>query len=390
VTKDVAFPTAPLIITGLIPGAAAVLLVLLPIPHKALAWGGAAILTLLFSGSTWVCIRLTKTYMSALTRQYLVQTEASCQKSMADRQALEATSENFLPIWSQQVETARHQTETAIVGLTGRFSQLADELKLSTEASAQVSGSMEGGMGSTLGRTSSDLQSVVDCLRTALDERDGLLNQINGLDTFVDELDNMAKDVATIAGQTNLLALNAAIEAARAGPHGRGFAVVADEVRNLSRLSADTGERISTKVRYIGDAIRAAVNAAQESRGRDSTAIQTSEDIINQVLQEYQSLGARLVESARSLQQTNVGIHNQVEGAIVDLQFQDRIGQVLTHVRDSMEGVAARLRKIETSALDVDGVMAEMEASYAMAEERQNHHQQQSNEVPQSGEVTFF
>ncbi|WP_421930573.1 methyl-accepting chemotaxis protein [Marinobacter nanhaiticus] len=243
-------------------------------------------------------------------------------------------------------------------------------------------------MGTTFGKAGTDLNAVVDSLRKSLEERDGLLGQINGLDTFVDELDDMAKDVATIAGQTNLLALNAAIEAARAGEHGRGFAVVADEVRKLSRLSAETGERIGTKVHYIGDAIRAAVTAAQDSRGRDSEAVQTSQATIERVLADFQGLAQRLVESAESLRQTNAGIQSDVEGSLVELQFQDRISQMLSHVRDSIDGVAAGMTDGRGS-LDVATALRDMEATYAMAEERSTHDSKQPSQAA-AGDITFF
>jgi len=308
------------------------------------------------------------------------------------RKAHVALGEQLLPTWAQHVETARYQTERAVTDLTGCFSNLATELRMSTEMSGDVAESLEGGMGSTFGKAEADLQSVVGSLKTALQERDGLLKQINGLDTFVDELDDMAKDVATIAGQTNLLALNAAIEAARAGEHGRGFAVVADEVRKLSRLSAETGERISTKVHYIGDAIRAAVTAAQDSRGRDSKAVDTSEATIGEVLSEFRELGSRLVESAESLRRTNMGIQSEVEDSLVQLQFQDRTSQMLSHVSASMEGVAERIGNSDAPALDVAAVMRDMEASYAMAEERSNHGKgrQQGASAVATGDITFF
>lgn len=319
--------------------------------------------------------------------------ESRAHNSEPFRKAHAALGEQLFPVWAQHVETARYQTEHAITDLTGCFSNLATELRLSTEMSADVAGSLDGGMGSAFGRAETELQSVVDSLKNALQERDGLLKQINGLDTFVDELDNMAKDVATIAGQTNLLALNAAIEAARAGEHGRGFAVVADEVRKLSRLSAETGERISTKVHYIGDAIRAAVGAAQDSRGRDSKAVEKSEHTIDQVLSEFRGLGSRLVESAESLRRTNMGIQSEVEDSLVQLQFQDRTSQMLSHVRASMEGVAERMTSNGATALDVAAVMKEMEASYAMAEERNNHgkgKQKKAATTAATGDITFF
>lgn len=312
------------------------------------------------------------------------------------RQTFEKLGSELLPIWSQQIETARTQTENAITDLTTCFSHLSGELRNATTMSSEVADSLEGGLGSVFGKAEKELQSVVNTLQRALEDRDGLLRQINGLDTFVDELDAMAQDVATIAGQTNLLALNAAIEAARAGEHGRGFAVVADEVRKLSRLSAETGERISTKVGYIGDSIRSAVSAAQASRGRDSEAVSASEHTIEQVLTSFRGFGTRLVESSEALRRTNVGIQSEVEQALVQLQFQDRTSQMLIHVRANIGAVSDTLGAGDLP--DVDAVMRQMEASYAMAEERSNHRSnvrgKGQSKGPSTavtgGDITFF
>ena len=335
-----------------------------------------------------LCMRGSAAFAAAMEHQ-------AAELSVSDRpqrQACEQLGSELLPIWSQQIETARAQTENAITDLTTCFSHLAAELRSATSMSSEVADSLEGGLGGVFGKAEKELQSVVNTLQRALEDRDGLLKQINGLDTFVDELDAMAQDVATIAGQTNLLALNAAIEAARAGEHGRGFAVVADEVRKLSRLSAETGERISTKVGYIGDSIRSAVSAAQASRGRDSEAVSASENTIEQVLTRFRGFGTRLVQSAEALRRTNVGIQSEVEQALVQLQFQDRTSQMLTHVRANIGAVSDTLGAGDLP--DVEAVMRQMEASYVMAEERSNHRSSRRSQEPAqavtSGDITFF
>lgn len=385
------FPYKRLVAAATAPGISGALLVLVLVPSLALAWGVAGLLLAVSIAAAIICCGLINTHLLQV-EELLVATVGN-QSDLVNsfRANLTSAGEHLLPVWGQHIETARGQTETAVIELSDRFGTLAAQLTRSTQMSADVANSLEGGMGTTFGQAGDDLQSVVDSLKNALEERDGLLGQINGLDTFVDELDNMAKDVATIAGQTNLLALNAAIEAARAGEHGRGFAVVADEVRKLSRLSAETGERISTKVQYIGDAIRAAVNAAQDSRGRDGQAVKNSEDCIRQVLAAFQGLGCQLLNSAESLRSTNMGIQSDVEASLVQLQFQDRISQMLCHVKESVGRLADLMARGEISKQELNDAMTALEASYAMAEERENHSSRSGMVVPAStGEVTFF
>ncbi len=56
----------------------------------------------------------------------------------------------------------------------------------------------------------------------------------------VEEINELANSIMSIASQTNLLALNASIEAARAGEAGKGFAVVAGEIGKLADQSTQT------------------------------------------------------------------------------------------------------------------------------------------------------
>jgi methyl-accepting chemotaxis protein len=281
---------------------------------------------------------------------------------------------SLVPVWSSHLQTVRAQSEAAVSQLTERFAGLAREMSRTTSASSE------------------DLERVVKNLEVALLERDEMLKQVAELGAFVEELNLMAQDVANIAGQTNLLALNAAIEAARAGDHGRGFAVVASEVRKLSKISAETGEKMSEKVSYIGAAIESTVAAAETSAEHDAEIIESSRHSLRSVLERVQSHGSQLVDTAQKLKQTSEGIHSEVEDAIIQLQFQDRISQILEHVTDSMVRAGDDLQRNGTrTPFDAAGHLAALEASYAMKDEHHTHqHRAAAAANASGGEITFF
>jgi methyl-accepting chemotaxis protein len=301
-----------------------------------------------------------------------------------------------VPIWAQQIESGREQTEVAVNELSQQFSTLVDRLERSNEISDEVISSVEGSSQGLFSDADHSLQAVVESLDTAHAERDSLLDQVNGLDSLVGELQQMAKDVASIAAKTNLLALNASIEAARAGEEGRGFAVVADEVRKLSRLSRETGDQIQAKVGYMSDTIQQAVRAADESRGRDSKSVQASQQSIRRVLHDFSDLAGKLVDSAKTLRNTNLEIKGEIEGAIVQLQFQDRVSQQLSHVRDNLNTVDEHLNGNKARPIDPQELTRMLEGSYSMSEERiyssnsAKKKQAGERQPVREGELTFF
>ncbi len=315
-------------------------------------------------------------------------------------ESVRALNGEVLPVWGRQIELSRSQMEDAITQLTQQFAGIVQKLEGALAASESAAGELDGSGGtiSVFSSCEAQLNQVVASLKAAMDNKQVMLAEVSGLLDFIGELKQMAVDVAGIADQTNLLALNAAIEAARAGEVGRGFAVVADEVRKLSNLSKETGTRISAKVETISRAISTAVQAADQTATNESQSVTRSEEAIENVLRDFRRVTEGLADSSEMLRQQSNGIKDEVADAMVQLQFQDRVSQVLCHVRDHIGSVPDHIERAcanyshdgNLDAIDTKYLLNEIQSTYAMAEERSAHSGRHSASQSADDEITFF
>jgi methyl-accepting chemotaxis protein len=359
---------------------------------------GAAIAAVLLLGAAlgaWQIARMQAARMEAA----LADVRQACDAKLhaaANRgiAGLEDFCASAVPIWARQIETARAETEESITALAQRFAGISERLEGSVAASHKASEGLGGGAGAigVLEISERELRSLIDTLKSAQHARDAVFGEVRGLSRYTEELRQMATEVAAIASQTNLLALNAAIEAARAGEAGRGFAVVADEVRKLSGMSSDTGKKMTEKVGIINAAMAGACKIAEEASAHDTQSVRDSEATVHNVITRFGGVAAGLGESTETLQQESSGIGVEVSEVLVSLQFQDRISQILSHVRLNMEQFGAHLhasRGGEAKQIDAQTWLSEMKMTYATEEQRQNHAGVQAKSAA-AQEITFF
>lgn len=284
-----------------------------------------------------------------------------------------------LPILADQIENARLQSEEAIVSLSTRFRGIVASLDNAVSASQQVSGDGGKDLQSAMDDGRRQLLKVVDALTAIQDSRATLIVEIRSLGAYTEELREMAKRVEMIAFNTNMLALNAAIEAAHAGGDvGRGFAVVAQEVRHLATASRETGQVIGKKIGVINDSLGRILGANERVTEEESLAIKASEARINGVLEHFGGMTERLLGSAEKFRRESAVIKDEVMESMVQLQFQDRVGQILSHVVESIDELRALARSGGGDAAGGRGVTAtdylrEMERRYTTEEQRRIH-----------------
>lgn len=305
--------------------------------------------------------------------------------------SIEAFAQHITPTWAAHIETSRQEMEQAVNALTCRFAGITASLDATLNSSSST---LNTGNGDIFLTSNQRLQLVIGSLEAAVQENVAVLDRIRSLTGFVTELKSMAREVARIADQTNLIALNAAIEAARAGDAGRGFAVVADEVRKLSKLSGETGKLIGSKVDQINSAMHSALAAVEKSTEDEAKAVEASNDNIQAVMDNLQSVFETLQDYSNSLSGSAHNIKTEIDESLIHFQFQDRIGQVLSHVRDSINcfphhvGVSHAGGIESLLPLDTNVMLNALKSTYTMETEHHAHGHASSSQQP--AEITFF
>ncbi|WP_150048017.1 MULTISPECIES: methyl-accepting chemotaxis protein [Methylomonas] len=337
---------------------------------------------------------------SSAENQYKQSTETDNKSSQTDvldtvkhyLRSVNAFAEDIIPTWSQHIENSRLQMEQAVGDLTTQFAVITRNLDNVLKSS-----------GSTFSERHEDiflssnsrLEEVVNSQELSLKQNTLVLERIRSLAGFIDELKNMAKEVARIADQTNLIALNAAIEAARAGEAGRGFAVVADEVRKLSNQSGETGKMIGSKVDQINNAMNAALSAVEKSAENEINSIESARSNIQSVLGDLRSIFENLQNDSSHLGVSAQKIKQEIDQSLIQFQFQDRIGQILSHVRDSINEFPHHVNASHSTELEklkplnINAMLNALRSSYTMESEHHAHGGTNSSSTT-NDEITFF
>jgi methyl-accepting chemotaxis protein len=274
----------------------------------------------------------------------------------------------------------REQVEGAITQLTVSFSGIVERLDKTIAESQRHSDEQSAGAGGDSSEAERCLHAVVEALRNIQESRKALNEEIGAIGSHIGELQKMADEVRQLAFQTNMLSLNAAIEAAHAGDAGRGFAVVAQEVRVLSNASRETGHKIDERVTAINQALGNIAARNKSAVDVDRDAVEVSERNISAVLQRQRERLDSSVQAAHAVRQDNVAIRTDIEDSLVQLQFQDRVSQIMAQLSSAMR---------DSGALPVDGQLDAMKTQYTTDEQRRIHEGLDAEVVaPQS--ATFF
>jgi methyl-accepting chemotaxis protein len=138
------------------------------------------------------------------------------------------------------------------------------------------------------------------------------------------------------------------------------------------------------EVEIIGWLYEAYVSERYEAvSGSDREIIQRSEENIRAVLQRQRERIEQFITAADGTRRENGQIKENIEDALVQLQFQDRVSQILTQLAGAMQ--AADQLSGDLAA----GSVEELTRTYTTDEQRRIHAGQEA-EAAAPQEVTFF
>lgn len=286
-------------------------------------------------------------FSSSSTKQSHVAVREGVGREVVERSGaaiVRASTEASRQLGEMRNELARAQSifSEAIEKLIASFHGMNNQIHRQQQLGMQiVAGNLEGGSVSSFQqfacKTSDTLRQFVDSVVENSRLAMSLVEMTDRIIAQMSEVRGMLGEIEGISKQTNLLALNAAIEAARAGEAGRGFAVVADEVRDLSGRTSHFSQQIRGSLTKMQATIEATEQAINQMAARDMTFALTSKGDVEQAMSGINEMNRSTGESMNELNAIGEQVESTVNQAIMSLQFQDMVTQLLAHVGKRLE-----------------------------------------------------
>lgn len=193
-----------------------------------------------------------------------------------------------------------------ISSLSSSINEQTSAIRQSSTAIEEITANIES-ISKNVNVIAEDYETIVGETKEGIKLQREVSEKIEEIEIEAHKLQEANVIINDIAEQTNLLAMNASIEAAHAGKAGAGFNVVAGEIKVLAETS--------NKQTAIINELLHKVNKSIESIG---LACKTSES-------SFISLGERIIDMEKNLQQIQEGINEQNIGARHILEMVDVI-----------------------------------------------------------------
>lgn len=297
-----------------------------------------------------------------------------------------------LPIWSKQINTSRQTGDNSVSKLAVIFGDIVSRLKSvlkSSDDSSRTDRNNEKSFLETVSSSQTDIQTIFKDLKAALeavnDSKDMLLAEVT---MYSASMRDMAVESHHVAFQSQIIALNAEIEAARAGEAGRAFAAVVSEMRHLARQSGETSKKMTNEVESIDNAMVRFYNDDKEMEAKEALHISSAETMFNNILKNFNQVTLDMEKSISTMENESLQVRNDISSALMALQFQDSVSQIMAHVADNINALS-EIAGTGTKNLDAETWLKDMKENFSVDAEHDNLSDSQTASTETSS-LTFF
>jgi methyl-accepting chemotaxis protein len=135
----------------------------------------------------------------------------------------------------------------------------------------------------------------------------------------------------------------------------------------------------------------------RDSVAQEDGSLDSAHNTISTVLADFKGIIDAFARSSSLLKEESIGIQSEVNQALMHLQFQDRVSQIVSQVNKSISGLPVLLQQqsqqhLQTGSLqplNAAEFLAELQKSYVMADQHVIH---QGGQVAQKTitDISFY
>lgn len=308
------------------------------------------------------------------------------ERARAEAERLTSLCGQAAPVWVRQIETVRSEADHEVGELAKVFGELCGKLDRVLGPDGVDGGASPEEILSGLERNGAQLEDLVSALGDLQASRDRIVREVG---VQAAQLRESASDIRQIALNIRMVSLNATIEAARAGAAGRPFGIIVADMRELAARTTEASDQFSRHTDRLQRTL-ADVFAEQQQAGAHAVSIRAAEDLVQGVVASSQAMMRQLTQAIGAMEDERRNVRGDISRALVALQFQDRVSQILSHVTRNLEEMQSRIAAGHWHTLDERQWLERLASDYSTHEEFTNHAPSPLPAAQPGSAITFF
>ena len=188
--------------------------------------------------------------------------------------------------------------------------------------------------------------------------------QIETLNSYLNEIDQVSGLIINITEQLKLLSLNSAVEGARAGDAGKGFVVVSQEMNKLSTATRNSiGEinRLLTNILNSNEQVSISINACVESFNISKDIFKSVQESLDNINKNTNILSEDMKKVYEESQLITESTNDMNEQGLLLHRSSKEISSITQDVAAVTEEELAENEEINNQALSLQNLLSRIE-----------------------------